>query len=35
MSILKHIIFIPSIDWETHEVTGFEFKINFKIGKGQ
>ena len=35
LAIFKHITFIPAIDWEEHEITGFEFKINFKIGKGE
>ena len=35
LSIFKHITIIPSIDWDEHEVTGFEFKIKFWVGKGK
>lgn len=27
--LLKHCFILPLIDWEEHEVTGFEFKIRF------
>jgi len=26
---LKHCLILPIIDWEEHEVTGFEFRIKF------
>lgn len=35
LSIIKHISILPAIDWEEHEITGFEFKVNFYIGKGE
>ena len=35
LTIFKYITFIPAIDMETHEVTGFEFKIKFWVGRGK
>ena len=29
MTIVKHFYILPVIDWEEHEVTGFEFRIKF------
>lgn len=29
LALLKHILILPVIDWENHEVTGVEFKIRF------
>ena len=35
LTIFKYITILPNIDWVEHEITGFEFKINFWVGKGQ
>lgn len=29
--LLKHVALLPVIDWEEHEITGIEFKVNFKL----
>lgn len=29
--LLKHFVLLPVIDWEEHEITGVEFRINFKL----
>lgn len=34
LTIFKYFTIIPEIDWDTHEVTGFEFKVKFWIGRG-
>ncbi len=28
-TLLKHFYILPVVDWEEHEVTGFEFRIKF------
>lgn len=29
--LCRHIIFLPVIDWEEHEITGVEVRIHFKL----
>lgn len=29
MTLLKHVTLLPCVDWEEHEITGFEIKLKF------
>lgn len=29
LTLFKHFVILPCVDWEEHEVTGIEFKIKF------